>query len=56
MKNEIIVPDHFPDSKEEDFRAAALRRDKYSIVRDLQAKEFNEAIAHRIAKDKEKQG
>jgi hypothetical protein len=61
MKNEITIPDHSPDLKEEDLRreedlkVAAIRRDAYSLVRDLQAKDNNEAITRRLAKDKEKQ-
>lgn len=60
MKNEITVPDQFPDLKkedvkrEEDLKAAAKRREDYATVRDLQAKEDNEAIARRLLKDKEK--
>lgn len=49
MKNEIEIP----IQKEEDFVAANLRRDKYSQTRDLQAMEYNTAIASRLlAKDK----
>jgi DNA-directed RNA polymerase subunit RPC12/RpoP len=44
MKNEIEIP----IQKEEDFVAANLRRDKYSQTRDLQAQEFNSAIASRL--------
>ena len=55
MKTEITIPEHFPDLKEEDIIAAVERRDKYSLIRDLQAKEFNEAILLRLAKDKEKE-
>jgi DNA-directed RNA polymerase subunit RPC12/RpoP len=44
MKDEIIIP----VLKEEDFVAANLRRDKYSLTRDLQAQEFNGAIASRL--------
>ena len=44
MKNEIYVP----ILKEEDFVAANIRRDKYSLVRDKQALEFNGAIASRL--------
>ncbi len=55
MKNEATIPDHFPDLNEEDLKAAAQRREKYALVRDLQAKEANEAIASRLAKDTEKQ-
>jgi hypothetical protein len=53
MKNEIEIPDHFPDAKEKDLKAAAKRREEYSIVRDLRAKEENEAIARRLLRDKE---
>ena len=49
MKNEIEIP----IQKEEDLIAANVRRDNYSRVRDLQAMEFNTAIASRLlAKDK----
>jgi DNA-directed RNA polymerase subunit RPC12/RpoP len=49
MKNEIEIP----IQKEEDMVAANVRRDNYSRVRDLQAMEFNTAIASRLlAKDK----
>jgi predicted Zn-ribbon and HTH transcriptional regulator len=49
MKNEIDIP----IQKEEDQVAANVRRDNYSRVRDLQAMEFNTAIAGRLlAKDK----
>jgi hypothetical protein len=49
MKDELDIP----IQKQEDFVAANLRRDKYSQIRDLQALEFNTAIASRLlAKDK----
>lgn len=48
MKNELIIPDHFPELKEEDLKVADLRREKYSQGRDLLAKEFNEAISSRL--------
>lgn len=49
MKNEIDIP----IQKEEDLVAANIRRDNYSQIRDLQALEFNTAIASRLlAKDK----
>jgi hypothetical protein len=44
MKNEPEIP----LQKEEDMVAANLRRDNYSRVRDLQALEFNSAIAARL--------
>lgn len=52
MKNETETPDQFPGVKEEKLKAANLRREKYSLVRDLQAKENNEAIARRLSKEK----
>jgi hypothetical protein len=55
MKNEITIPDHFPIPKEEDLKAADKRRENYSITRDQQAKEDNEAIVRRLVKDKEKE-
>jgi hypothetical protein len=55
MKDELIVQDHFPFLKEEDLKAATKRREDYSLARDLLAKENNEAIAHRLARDKAKQ-
>ena len=54
MKREITMPDYLHDLKEEDIEAAAKRREEYALVRDLRAKEDNEAIAHRLAKEKEK--
>jgi hypothetical protein len=68
MKNKKSESDHIPEIKmddfkseedikrEEDLKAAAKRRDEYSLIRDLQASENNEAIARRLEKDKEKQG
>lgn len=38
MKSEITILNHFPDLKEEDLKAAAKRREEYSIDRDLLAK------------------
>jgi predicted Zn-ribbon and HTH transcriptional regulator len=49
MKNEIEIP----IQKQEDMVAANIRRDNYSQIRDLQASEFNTAIASRLlVKDK----
>jgi len=49
MKDEIYIP----IQREEDMVAANVRRDNYSRIRDLQATEFNTAIASRLlAKDK----
>jgi hypothetical protein len=44
MKDELNVP----LLREEDFVAANLRRDNYSLKRDLQAQEFNDAIVSRM--------
>lgn len=61
MKNEKSIPDEVPGvnkedlKREEDLKAAARRRDAYSLIRDLQAEENNEAIARRQERDKEKQ-
>ena len=44
MKDEIMIS--IP--KEEDFVAANKRRDQYAIKRDLQASEYNKAIAARL--------
>ena len=55
MNDEVTIPDHFPDSDEEKQKVANKRREKYSLLRDIQAKENNEAIARRFEKDSEKQ-
>jgi len=55
MKNEITISDHFPDLNEKDSKAAAKRRENYAVSRDAQAKEENEAIARRLAKEKAKE-
>ena len=55
MKIEITIPVQLHDLKEKDLIAATKRREEYSLVRDLQVKEFNRAIANRLAKDREKQ-
>lgn len=54
MKNEITIPEHFPESKEENIKTATRRRENYALRRDLLAEENNEAIAKRVAKEKEK--
>ena len=56
MSNEITIPAHFPELKEEDVKADDRRREKYSHTRDLLAKENNDAIALRLARDKDKEG
>lgn len=59
MKNEKTIPDHLPDTnkedlrREEDLKAAAKRRDAYSLIRDAQADENNEAITRRLARESE---
>ena len=44
MKNNIDIP----ILKEEDIVAVNKRRENYALTRDLQASEFNEAIAKRL--------
>ncbi len=59
MKNENTISDHLPDTnkedlrREEDLKAAAKRRDAYSLIRDAQADENNEAISRRLARETE---
>ena len=55
MQNEITLKDRFPEQKEENIKAMARRREAYSLTRDQRAKEDNEAIARRLAKEKETQ-
>lgn len=61
MNNEKAIPDNLPEQtkeelkREEDLKAAAKRRDEYSLVRDKQANEDNEAIVRRLEKEKEKE-
>ena len=47
--------EHFPEPNEENIKAAARRREKYSLSRDLMMQENNEAISRRLAKEKEKE-
>lgn len=62
MKDELTIPEHVPDNEEEDLRreegikAAALRRERYSLVRDKQALDNNEAIKKRLAREKKNTG
>lgn len=55
MKNIITIPVQVHDLNEKDLITAADHRKKYSLVRDLQAEDFNRAIVCRLAKDIEKQ-
>jgi hypothetical protein len=55
MKNEITIPVQVHDLNEKDLITAAEHRKKYSLLRDLQAEDFNRAIVYRLAKDLEKQ-
>ena len=48
MKDEISIP----LGKEQDLVAADKRRYSYSLKRDLQASEYNEAITMRLAAEK----
>ena len=62
MKDELTIPDQIPDKEEEDLRreeglkAAELRRERYSLVRDKQALDNNEAITKRLAREKKSPG
>ena len=53
MKKEITIPEQLHRLKPEELEAAARRRENYSVTRDLQAREFNDAILVRLAKEKE---
>lgn len=53
MKKEITIPEQLHRLKPEELEAAAKRRENYSVTRDLQAREFNDAILTRLAKEKE---
>jgi hypothetical protein len=53
MEIVVTIPVYLRNSKKEDLITAAERREKYALVRDLQAKEFNRAIVSRLAKDRE---
>jgi hypothetical protein len=55
MKKEITIPVQIQELKEEEIVSAAEHRKNYSLMRDLQAKEFNDAIAERLDKEKEKE-
>jgi hypothetical protein len=55
MKDELTIPEHFPDLKEEGLKMAAKRRETYSLVRDKQAKEYNDAIVSRLEREKGKE-
>jgi predicted Zn-ribbon and HTH transcriptional regulator len=44
MKKEIVIP----ILKEEDVVAANKRRENYAYTRDMQAREFNDAIVKRL--------
>jgi hypothetical protein len=52
METVITIPVRLRDLKKEDLIAAVERREKYALVRDLQAEEFNRAIVSRLAKDR----
>ena len=55
MKDDMTQLEHFPEPNEENIKAAARRREKYSLSRDLMMQENNEAISRRLAKEKEKE-
>ncbi len=51
MKDDFKSLEHFPELNEENIKAAAKRREKYSLSRDLMMQENNEAISRRLAKE-----
>lgn len=51
MKDDLSSLEHFPELNEENIKAAAKRREKYSLSRDLMMQENNEAISRRLAKE-----
>ena len=51
MKDDMTQLEHFPEPNEENIKAAARRREKYSLSRDLMMQENNEAISRRLAKE-----
>ncbi len=55
MQIEITSQDQFPEASQENLKSVAKRREEYSLTRDLRAKEDNEIIARRLAKEKEKE-
>lgn len=55
MKKDITIPVQIQELKEADIVSAAERRSRYSLIRDLQAQEYNDAIAERLEKEKEKE-
>lgn len=55
MKDEVTIPEHFPDAKEENVKTAARRIENYALKRDELAEENNKAIARRQAKELEKE-
>jgi hypothetical protein len=55
MQIELTSQDQFPEANEENLKAVVKRREEYSLLRDLRAKEDNAAIARRLAKEEEKE-
>ena len=55
MQTEITSQDLFPEVKEENIKAVTRRSEEYSLLRDIRAREDNEAIARRLEKEKEKE-
>jgi hypothetical protein len=54
MQTEITSQDLFPEVKEENIKAVTRRSEEYSLLRDIRAREDNEAIARRLERVKEK--
>lgn len=55
MQNELTYNDHSAVSQESAIKAQTKRREEYSLQRDIRAREDNEAIAKRLAREKEKE-
>jgi hypothetical protein len=55
MQIELTSQDQFPEANEENLKAVVKRREEYSLLRDLRAKEDNAAIARRLAKEADKE-
>jgi DNA-directed RNA polymerase subunit RPC12/RpoP len=53
MKKEITIPEQMHKLRPDEFEAAARRREDYSLARNKQAQDFNNAILSRLEKEKE---
>jgi protein-arginine kinase activator protein McsA len=53
MKKEITIPEQLHRLRPDELEAAARRREDYSLARNKQAQDFNNAILSRLEKEKE---